>query len=218
DFGVVSISPAADSSIEEAGVVLFWSPELVQQKIVNYKIDIWALGIVILEVLNGGKAPYEDEGLEEEEIKQRILQVQRPVYPPNLPSQLVDLLDHCLDPDPHTRYSANQILEHPFLSSYEPELLFPATPLQQGKKRKQAPSTPAKCRIPIRAFSVDKTLSASVPVQERILSVHLKRQSLSNANRSQGSRLPMLCVTPIIEEKVKKPKEKKPTSPASKSN
>ncbi|CEI90454.1 Putative STE/STE20/PAKA protein kinase [Rhizopus microsporus] len=218
DFGVVSISPAADSSIEEAGVVLFWSPELVQQKIVNYKIDIWALGIVILEVLNGGKAPYEDEGLEEEEIKQRILQVQRPVYPPNLPSQLVDLLDHCLDPDPHTRYSANQILEHPFLSSYEPELLFPATPLQQGKKRKQSPSTPVKCRIPIRAFSVDKTLSASVPVQERILSVHLKRQSLSNANRSQGSRLPMLCVTPILEEKVKKPKEKKPISPASKSN
>lgn len=40
----------------------------MQQKIVNYKIDIWALGIVILEVLNGGKAPYEDEGLEEEEV------------------------------------------------------------------------------------------------------------------------------------------------------
>ncbi|OAD06958.1 hypothetical protein MUCCIDRAFT_16644, partial [Mucor lusitanicus CBS 277.49] len=51
DFGVVSISPAADSSVEEAGVVLFWSPELVQQKIVNHKVDIWALGIVILEVL-----------------------------------------------------------------------------------------------------------------------------------------------------------------------
>jgi serine/threonine protein kinase len=68
DFGVVSISPAADSSVEEAGVVLFWSPELVQQKIVNHKVDIWALGIVILEVLNGGKAPYEDEKLDEEEV------------------------------------------------------------------------------------------------------------------------------------------------------
>lgn len=65
---MVSISPAADSSVEEAGVVLFWSPELVQQKIVNHKVDIWALGIVILEVLKGGKAPYEDEQLEEEEV------------------------------------------------------------------------------------------------------------------------------------------------------
>jgi hypothetical protein len=31
-------------------------------------VDIWALGIVILEVLNGGKAPYEDEKLEEDEV------------------------------------------------------------------------------------------------------------------------------------------------------
>jgi serine/threonine protein kinase len=48
--------------------VLFWSPELVLQKIVNHKVDIWALGIVILEVLNSGKAPYEDEKLEEDEV------------------------------------------------------------------------------------------------------------------------------------------------------
>ena len=69
DFGVVSITPAADSNVEEAGVVLFWSPELVQRKIVNRKIDIWALGIVILEILNGGKAPYEDERLNEDEVR-----------------------------------------------------------------------------------------------------------------------------------------------------
>lgn len=68
DFGVVSVTPAADSNVEEAGVVLFWSPELVQRKIVNRKIDIWALGIVILEILNGGRAPYEDEQLDEEEV------------------------------------------------------------------------------------------------------------------------------------------------------
>lgn len=49
--------------------MLFWSPELVQQKIVNHKVDVWALGIVILEVLNGGKAPYEDEKLDEDEVK-----------------------------------------------------------------------------------------------------------------------------------------------------
>lgn len=73
DFGVVSISPAADSAVEEAGVVLFWSPELVQQKIVNHKVDVWALGIVILEVLNGGKAPYEDEKLDEEEVKKKVI-------------------------------------------------------------------------------------------------------------------------------------------------
>jgi serine/threonine protein kinase len=69
---VVSITPAADSSVEEAGVVLFWAPELVQGKMVNKKVDIWALGIVILEIINGGRAPYEDEKLDEDEVSHPI--------------------------------------------------------------------------------------------------------------------------------------------------
>ncbi|KAI9364763.1 kinase-like domain-containing protein [Pilaira anomala] len=180
DFGVVSISPAADSAVEEAGVVLFWSPELVQQKIVNHKVDVWALGIVILEVLNGGKAPYEDEKLDEEEIKQRILDVGKPEYPPNLPARLVDLLDCCLDPDPRTRSSASQILQHPFLKDYEPELLFPATRLEEEEEEEEEelntdvhyfdtetasvlPLPATKCRLPLPSFSVDKSLSAATP-------------------------------------------------------
>ncbi|KAL9554417.1 hypothetical protein PS6_003436 [Mucor atramentarius] len=270
DFGVVSISPAADSSVEEAGVVLFWSPELVQQKIVNHKVDIWALGIVILEVLNGGKAPYEDEKLDEEEIKERILQNGKPEYPPDLPSRLVDLLDCCLDPDPRTRSSANGILQHPFLTDYEPELLFPATRLDQDissqsesdpsdimhdvdqenmldhkeltavqdmqcfdteitsvlplstvttttvnsdndtimmEKPPSTPPHPAKCRLPVPAFSVDKTVSASIPVKEKIANVIRKRQSISDSNRSQGSRIPMLCILQPVIENLKDPEE-----------
>ncbi|KAL0135817.1 STE/STE20/PAKA protein kinase [Mucor lusitanicus] len=271
DFGVVSISPAADSSVEEAGVVLFWSPELVQQKIVNHKVDIWALGIVILEVLNGGKAPYEDEKLDEEEIKERILQNGKPEYPPDLPSRLVDLLDCCLDPDPRTRSSANSILQHPFLTDYEPELLFPATRLDQDvssqsesdpsdimhdveqenmldhkkqsgvqdmhcfdteltsvlplstvtttttvssdhdtimmEKPPSTPTQPAKCRLPVPAFSVDKTASASIPVKEKIANVIRKRQSISDSHRSQGSRIPMLCILQPVIEHIKDPQE-----------
>ncbi|RCH81788.1 signal transducing kinase of the PAK, partial [Rhizopus stolonifer] len=206
DFGVVSISPAADSSVEEAGVVLFWSPELVQQKIVNHKVDIWALGIVILEVLNGGKAPYEDEKLDEEQIKERILSIGKPEYPPNLPPGLVDLLDCCLDPDPRTRSSASSILQHPFLKEYEPELLFPATRMDQ-KKSVSHPTTdekptcpPAKCRLPVPSFSVDRSVSAAIPVKEKIANVIRKRQSMTDANRHQGSRIPMLCIQPVMEE------------------
>ncbi|KAI9306587.1 kinase-like domain-containing protein, partial [Cunninghamella echinulata] len=124
DFGVVSITPAADSSQEEAGVVLFWAPELVRGKMVNKKIDIWALGIVILEIINGGRAPYEDEKLDEDEIKERILTNGKPAYPEGLPSRLVDLLDCCLNPDPRARASASDILKHPFVLDYDPELLF----------------------------------------------------------------------------------------------
>ncbi|KAI7878526.1 kinase-like protein [Lichtheimia hyalospora FSU 10163] len=132
DFGVVSVSPTADSDVEEAGVVLFWAPELVQRKIINRKIDIWALGIVILEILNGGKAPYEDDNLTEEEIKDCILNKGTPTYPPNLPSLLVNLLDRCLDVNPKSRISAEDILKHEFLHQYQAEPLFPATPIEQN--------------------------------------------------------------------------------------
>ncbi|RUS12864.1 kinase-like domain-containing protein [Endogone sp. FLAS-F59071] len=67
DFGVISMNPTADSSVEEAGVMLFWAPEVCEGKIINRKADIWALGIVVLEMLNGGKAPYEDDHMEEED-------------------------------------------------------------------------------------------------------------------------------------------------------
>lgn len=55
------------------------------------------------------------------------------------------------------------------------------------------PSKP-KCRLPKPAFSVDKNLAASVPVKEKIANVIRKRQTMSDSNRSQGSRIPMLCI------------------------
>ncbi|KAF7728832.1 Serine/threonine-protein kinase PAK 3 [Apophysomyces ossiformis] len=296
DFGVVSITPAADSNVEEAGVVLFWAPELVQRKIVNRKIDIWALGIVILEILNGGKAPYEDEKLEEDEIKQRILENGRPEYPPGLPSRLVDLLDRCLEPDPKLRASANSILQHPFLCDYEPELLFPISQADQDqssiadseqseshpsledvdddaminalkklralealhsfdiefnstrkpiststsdsqskpvpslspphpnnlsststlntepteskrKPRGHVPSAGAarKCRLPVPSFVVDEQVATALPAQEKIANVLRKRQSISEINWNQGSRLPMFKA--IAEVLVEEPNE-----------
>lgn len=53
---------------------------------------------------------------------------------------------------------------------------------------------PTKCRLPLPAFSVDHRKSAAVPVKEKIANVIRKRQTMTDANRSQGSRIPMLCI------------------------
>ncbi|CAO3590222.1 unnamed protein product [Absidia cylindrospora] len=256
DFGVVSITPAADSSVEEAGVVLFWAPELVQGKVVNRKVDIWALGIVILEIINGGRAPYEDEKLDEDEIKQRILMNGKPAYPDGLPPRLIDLLDRCLHPDPRARASATEVLKHTFLLDYEHEPLFTSsadnqhslvsidpsavdedsmlnalkslqemTPIhemdmasdstlpalsdtpdslsstqsQYLKSKSATPRSvsrlqhiPRKCRLPLPSFVLDEEHIASIPAKDKIDGIRLKRQSLTEEHRNQGSRLPML--------------------------
>jgi serine/threonine protein kinase len=131
---VVSIQPTADSAAEEAGVVLFWAPESVEGRIIDSKVDIWALGIVIMEILNGGKAPYEDEECSEDkvryvvsnitecfrscsdmsfntQIKDIILEIGRPHYPPSLPPMLVNFMDRCLEVDPRHRASAEELLK-----------------------------------------------------------------------------------------------------------
>lgn len=77
------------------------------------------------------------------------------------------------------------------------------------EKPPSTPTQPAKCRLPVPAFAVDKSVSASMPVKEKIANVIRKRQSISDANRSQGSRIPMLCssiLQPVIEH-LKDPEE-----------
>lgn len=65
------------------------------------------------------------------------------------------------------------------------------------------PLPPTKCRLPLPSFSFDKSISAATPVKEKIANVIRKRQSLTDSNRSQGSRIPMLCILkPVTEEPV----------------
>lgn len=119
--------------------------------------------------------------------------------------------------------------QHPFLKSCEPELLFPAarmdmvssesTPSEIDKMEDQTEEDcimiekqqRPKCRLPVPAFSVDKTASAAVPVKEKIANVIRKRQNMSDSNRSQGSRIPMLCILqPSIENLEPTFKDNKP--------
>ncbi|KAI8076754.1 kinase-like domain-containing protein [Halteromyces radiatus] len=193
DFGVVSITPAADSSLEEAGVVLFWAPELVQGKLVNRKIDIWALGIVILEIINGGRAPYEDEKLDEEEIKQRILTIGKPAYPEGLPSRLLDLLDCCLNPDPRARASASDILKHPFLLDYDHEPLFATAASTTTTTATESDDYSVLCSIDPNAvdegsmLNALKTLQDMKPMDELDLNLESTVPDLSDTSDSLSS-------------------------------
>lgn len=73
-------------------------------------------------------------------------------------------------------------------------------PLPPTTPTTTASSQPAKCRLPLPSFSVDKSVSAAIPVNEKIANVIRKRQSMSDSNRSKGCRIPMLCILqPVIE-------------------
>lgn len=78
-------------------------------------------------------------------------------------------------------------------------------PLPPTTPTATASSQPAKCRLPLPSFSVDKSVSAAIPVNEKIANVIRKRQSMSDSNRSQGCRIPMLCILQPVMEPVIEP-------------
>ncbi|RUP52446.1 kinase-like domain-containing protein [Jimgerdemannia flammicorona] len=113
-FGFSSLKPIVKPSSEEAGDILFWAPEVCEGKFINQKADIWALGIVVLKILNFGKAPYEDDHLEKGKLKRKIIEQGRPHYPRNMNDLLMDFVDRCLKPDYSQRASASELLEEQF--------------------------------------------------------------------------------------------------------
>ncbi|XP_062359147.1 serine/threonine-protein kinase PAK 3-like [Cinclus cinclus] len=95
----------------------YWvAPEILKRKDYDTQVDIWALGIVAIEMLEG-EPPY---------FKESPLQAQRLIaqnkYPPlKMPSKMSFLfhafLHSCLDTNPRIRWTARELLEHPFLQT-----------------------------------------------------------------------------------------------------
>lgn len=93
----------------------YWMAPEVVDKAVHYgpKIDIWSLGIMIIEMLDG-KPPYMDEP-----PLKAIYLIQTKGKPKSetkiTDPLLADFLDKCLVVDPQRRASASELLQHRFL-------------------------------------------------------------------------------------------------------
>lgn len=114
-----------------AGSPYWLSPEIITRKAYDTKTDIWSLGILIIEMLEGAP-PY----LNEAPLKAIYLIASRgkpSIDYDKLSPQLADFLDKCLTIEPEVRATATQLLEHPFLASAEP--LSSIVPLIKHKAR-----------------------------------------------------------------------------------
>eukprot|EP01080_Neovahlkampfia_damariscottae_P005877 gene5877-9705_t len=107
------------NNIEEkylCGSPYWMSPELCAGKQFNEKVDIWALGITLLE-LTDGEPPYME--LSTNAILKHVSKNPPPTLknPCAWSDEFIDFLDGCLKFDPSERKSANELLNHPFVKS-----------------------------------------------------------------------------------------------------
>ncbi|ORX47162.1 Pkinase-domain-containing protein [Hesseltinella vesiculosa] len=97
------------------GTLDYLPPEMIQGLNHDTKADVWALGVLLFEMLTG-KPPFEDSR-DEEEVCQRIKEADIK-YPPNLSRQARDLLEQLLQKRAVDRISLQEVLKHPFITRW----------------------------------------------------------------------------------------------------
>ncbi|KAJ0962604.1 hypothetical protein J5N97_027726 [Dioscorea zingiberensis] len=97
------------------GTPAFMAPEVARGEAQGPEADIWALGCTVIQMATG-KAPWLDS--DPLAVLHRIaFSGESPPLPPSLSDDARDFLSRCLMKIPSERWSADELLIHPFLSS-----------------------------------------------------------------------------------------------------
>ncbi|XP_053150983.1 mitogen-activated protein kinase kinase kinase 4 isoform X5 [Hemicordylus capensis] len=75
--------------------------------------DIWSLGCVVIEMVTGKRPWHEYE--HNFQIMYRVGMGHKPPIPERISPEGKDFLSHCLESDPKMRWTASQLLDHPFV-------------------------------------------------------------------------------------------------------
>jgi serine/threonine protein kinase len=112
DFGIARMTEASTVTMVGAGTPAYMSPEQVRGEDPTPQMDIYALGVVLFEMLTGGERPFTGEnakttGTTSEKVRWEQMRLVAPPpskYNPSIPSSMDAIVLKCLDKSPVNRY------------------------------------------------------------------------------------------------------------------
>eukprot|EP00605_Chrysophyceae_sp_TOSAG23-4_P001061 GSChrysophyteH1.ASY1.ANO1.1166.1 assembled CDS len=116
DFGfAINLTAEESRRTSVVGTPYWMAPELIKGTRYDSKVDIWSLGITLMEMAEG-----EPPLLKEQPLRALLMITINP--PPKLKSNnwspaIIHFLSRCLEPNPDRRTSAEQLLMHPFIKT-----------------------------------------------------------------------------------------------------
>ncbi|KAF9588173.1 hypothetical protein IFM89_007872 [Coptis chinensis] len=106
-----------DGRISIRGTPIYMAPESIRYNEYEPPSDIWAFGLVVLEMLTGQKPWNSDCHTPVNSLLQRIgYSDELPSIPSYLSSEAQDFLKKCLVKDVALRWSVDKLLSHPFVT------------------------------------------------------------------------------------------------------
>lgn len=117
DFGVATTVGGHDRSV--VGSPYWMAPEVVEQSGATTASDIWSVGCVVIELLEG-QPPYHE--LEPMPALFRIVNDDCPPLPESASPVIRDFLLQCFQKDSNLRISARKLLKHPWMVSARKQL------------------------------------------------------------------------------------------------
>ena len=122
DFGLGKIIGPGETCTEPFGTFSYVAPEVLQEKPYNFKVDLFAIGIITYLIV-AGFLPFDHETSEKEIARQTI---HEPTPFPvsiwkNISLEAKMFVDNLLDKDPEKRMNIQQVLQHKWLQKFRGE-------------------------------------------------------------------------------------------------